>query len=124
MADRKARNKRRRGANKSSRAATQTGKRSLKLIVGLTVFATVVVVGSAVALLFNGEEELPQAQSVAGRSIPPSGSGVSLASATIGSKVGNRIPDITMRLNNGNTVSTAGLVDEGKPTFLFFFATW
>ena len=71
------------------------------------------------ALLFNGEEELPQAQSVAGRSIPPSGSGVSPASATIGKKVGNRIPDVIMRLKNGNTISTDGLV-EGQAHLSFF----
>ena len=41
----------------------------------------------------------------------------------VGSKVGNRIPDVTLELFDGTTVSTAGLVAEGKPTFLFFFAT-
>lgn len=41
----------------------------------------------------------------------------------VGNKVGNRIPDITLELFGGDTVSTAGLVEQGKPTFLFFTAT-
>ena len=41
----------------------------------------------------------------------------------VGNKVGNRIPDITLELFGGDTVSTTGLVEQGKPTFLFFTAT-
>lgn len=41
----------------------------------------------------------------------------------IGHQVGNRIPDITLELFGGSTVSTGELVEQGKPTFLFFTAT-
>jgi hypothetical protein len=41
----------------------------------------------------------------------------------VGNKVGNRIPDVSLELFDGTTVSTASLAEQGKPTFLFFFAT-
>ncbi len=40
-----------------------------------------------------------------------------------GNKVGYRIPDFTLELVDGETVSLETLLAEGKPTFLFFFAT-
>ena len=40
-----------------------------------------------------------------------------------GNKVGFRIPDFTLELVDGETVSSETLLAEGKPTFLFFFAT-
>ena len=43
--------------------------------------------------------------------------------AEVGNQVGNRIPDFTLDLVNGATVSTTGLVEEGSPTFLFFTST-
>lgn len=41
----------------------------------------------------------------------------------VGNKVGNLIPDVTLELFGGSTVSTSSLAEQGKPTFLFFFAT-
>jgi hypothetical protein len=43
--------------------------------------------------------------------------------AEVGHQVGNRIPDFTLDLVGGATVSTINLVEEGKPTFLFFTST-
>ena len=43
--------------------------------------------------------------------------------AEVGNQVGNRIPDFTLDLVGGATVSTVSLVEEGKPTFLFFTST-
>ena len=40
-----------------------------------------------------------------------------------GNKVGYRIPDFTLELVDGEKVSSETLLAEGKPTFLFFFAT-
>jgi hypothetical protein len=45
-------------------------------------------------------------------------------SVKIGSKVGERIPDISITLIDGSTVKSSELIASGKPTFLFFFATW
>ena len=42
----------------------------------------------------------------------------------IGSAVGDRVPDFTLSLHDGDTVTTASLLAEGRPTFLFFFTTW
>ena len=41
----------------------------------------------------------------------------------VGNQVGNRVPDITLELFGGATVSTSGLIEQGKPTFLFFTST-
>jgi len=43
--------------------------------------------------------------------------------AEVGNQVGNRIPDFALDLVGGATVSTVNLVEESKPTFLFFTST-
>ena len=40
-----------------------------------------------------------------------------------GQEVGNRIPEFTLALADGTTVSATSLVEQGQPAFLFFFAT-
>ena len=40
-----------------------------------------------------------------------------------GGQVGNRIPDFALELADGSTVTSEGLVLEGRPTYLFFWAT-
>jgi len=40
-----------------------------------------------------------------------------------GNQVGYRIPDVTMELYDGTTVTSASLVEQGRPTYLFFWAT-
>ena len=127
MADRKARNKRRqRARNRPTTRAGQTGGRSLTRILGLTLggIAVLAAIGGAVAFFGNASKDLPEAQAGEARSIPLASLDSSATGATIGTTVGKRIPDFDMLLNNGITVSTSGLIGEGKPTFLFFFATW
>ena len=41
----------------------------------------------------------------------------------VGNQVGNLVPDITLELVGGATVSTSGLIEQGRPTFLFFTST-
>ena len=41
----------------------------------------------------------------------------------IGAEVGDRIPHFTLGLVEGATISSEQLMDNGRPTFLFFFAT-
>ena len=41
-----------------------------------------------------------------------------------GNQEGNRVPDFTLTLEDGSTVTSASLVEAGKPTFLFFWATY
>ena len=42
----------------------------------------------------------------------------------VGSSVGEHIPDFELRLSGGSGVSSAALLGDRQPTFLFFFATW
>ena len=42
----------------------------------------------------------------------------------LGSKVGERLPDMSWGLIDGTTVESSELIAQGQPTFLFFFATW
>ena len=46
------------------------------------------------------------------------------ATGRVGTKVGDQIPDVGMRLVDGSRVNVATLVSTRKPVFLFFFATW
>ncbi len=42
----------------------------------------------------------------------------------VGNKVGNRVPEFSIRLADESTVGSASLVSAKKPAFLYFFATW
>jgi len=42
----------------------------------------------------------------------------------VGYKVGLRAPEFGMSLLDGSSVTSAGLVEEGKPVFLYFHATY
>ena len=44
--------------------------------------------------------------------------------SSVGSSVGDLVPEFEMLLIDGNSVTSAGLKNTGKPVFLFFFATW
>ena len=42
----------------------------------------------------------------------------------VGYKVGMQAPEFGMSLLDGTSVTTARLVEQGKPTFIYFHATW
>ena len=42
----------------------------------------------------------------------------------VGGSVGEHIPEFELRLSDGSGLSSAALVADRQPTFLFFFATW
>ncbi len=42
----------------------------------------------------------------------------------VGYKVGMQVPEFGMSLIDGSTLTSANLTDQGKPTFLYFHATW
>ena len=46
------------------------------------------------------------------------------ANVDVGNKVGDRVPEFSVRLADGSTVGSASLVSTKKPAFLYFFATW
>lgn len=118
MANKKTRNRRRQRSRESGTRGNSRGRSSnyiqilVYLIGGIVAFAAI---GGVIALVVNNNnEQLPEI---------PTGD-VSLVDFPIGTGVGNSIPDISLRLNDGSTVSTHSLSSEGKPAFLFFFATW
>ena len=41
----------------------------------------------------------------------------------VGTEEGDRIPAFNLGLADGTTISSAQLIDDGRSTFLFFFAT-
>ncbi len=41
-----------------------------------------------------------------------------------GNQVGNRVPDFTLLLDDGSSVTSSSLVEAGQPTYLFFWATY
>lgn len=43
---------------------------------------------------------------------------------SVGHKVGDRVPDFELSLDDGTSVTSASLIEDGKPVFLFFLATW
>ena len=46
------------------------------------------------------------------------------APAKVGHREGDRAPEFSMRLAGGKTLTSAELLDAGRPMFLFFWATW
>jgi hypothetical protein len=52
------------------------------------------------------------------------GAKTDLASIPVGTDVGDRIPEFAISLADGTTVTLDDLVQEQRPTFLFFFTTW
>lgn len=46
------------------------------------------------------------------------------AAVEIGYKIGMHAPEFGMSLLDGTTVTSTSLVDEGKPVFIYFHATW
>ena len=45
------------------------------------------------------------------------------ADVDIGNQIGYQVPDFSLELADGSSVTSAGLVAEGRPTYLFFWAT-
>ena len=41
----------------------------------------------------------------------------------IGNNIGDRIPNFEIVLTDGTPITSAGLLQNGRPAFLFFFAT-
>ena len=42
----------------------------------------------------------------------------------VGNEIGNRLPDFELTLtSNGEKLTSASLIESGRPAFLFFFAT-
>jgi len=55
---------------------------------------------------------------------PDSLTDVSMGNPSVGTRVGNHIPNFAMKLVDGTQVTSAELLQEGQPTFLISFSTW
>ncbi len=47
-----------------------------------------------------------------------------IGSIIVGTQVGNRIPEFKVIYEDGTEVTSASLIENGKPVFMFFAATW
>ena len=57
-------------------------------------------------------------------SAPASPASDTTAEVKIGNEVGNRLPNFELTLiSNGEKLTSTGLIESGRPAFLFFFAT-
>ena len=71
---------------------------------------------AALAAVACGSEE-PAAPSP---TVAPAASAIDFK---IGNNIGDRIPEFEIVLTDGSPISSAGLLENGRPAFLFFFAT-
>lgn len=96
-----------------------------KVLLGLGVLVPAIGMGVSIYLAANGES-----MDVSGGNTEPTGSGYVLTGADfpdpvadIGNQPGYQVPDFTLTLADGSAVTSADLVNSGRPTFLFFWAT-
>jgi hypothetical protein len=71
-------------------------------------------------LACNNQPPEPEASGATSGSVSES----PLSNVKTGTKVGERLPEFSMRLTDGSTLTSEDLVTKGKPVFLYFFATW
>ena len=111
--------------------------RRLRLLLAFTLLV-------ALGLLALGCESAPASQNTGAAVAPPARESQTAADATLGQdkqgpgyihnlpigteadvgyQVGEYIPEFSIGLVDGQTVTATGQVTEGRPTFLFFWAT-
>ncbi len=84
-------------------------------VAGLAASIFLSVSGNSGAISLGGNEVAAQGITLTAESFP--------AVPATGNLEGNRIPEFAMTLADGSAVTSATLVEEGRPTFLFFWAT-
>ena len=100
--------------------------RRLSAALGLAFAAVLTLVIAACALdatPAQGVTATPPTDNPVAASAPPQAQAPGPV-AKVGNSVGDHIPDFELRLADGLTVSSAALLAERRPAFLFFFATW
>ena len=116
MASRRGTSKRRQRNKRGQRKNQGRGRLPIAIVVGVAAVA-LAAIGATTFFVVGGSEDQEHHDAAETLDISPE-------NAEIGIAVGDKIPDFDFRLNNGKVVSAANLVDRGKPTFYFFFATW
>ncbi|MYC30245.1 MAG: hypothetical protein F4X65_09170 [Chloroflexi bacterium] len=98
-----------------------------KVLLALAVLVPVVGMAASIYLASNGtsfelfatedEPKAPESELVLSSEDFPT------PAANVGNKVGYQVPEFTLTLADGRNVTSGELVNSGKPTFLFFWAT-
>ncbi len=82
------------------------------------IVLTALAIGALVAAACGSSEPQPAPTAQSAPSQETS------AKVKVGSDIGNRLPDFELTLtSNGEKLTSTGLVESGRPAFLFFFAT-
>ena len=68
--------------------------------------------------------EMAQADSAPPKAIEAIKSEPEAVEVEVGYKVGMHVPEFGMSLLDGSRITSAGIVDEGKPAFIYFHTTW
>ena len=83
-----------------------------------------VVPASEQAAMPTQTAEMSQAASAPKETIEAVKSEPEAGPVEVGYKVGMRVPEFGLSLLDGSQVTSAGIVDEGKPVFIYFHTTW
>ena len=68
--------------------------------------------------------EMAQADSAPQKVIEAIRSEPEAGTVEVGYKVGMHVPEFGMSLLDGSRITSAGIIDEGKPAFIYFHTTW
>ena len=104
------------------KSSTATPQPTVATRATATIVSTVTPIASSVE-----PTSTAQPQAIPENPAPPIPSPTPKPSApppVVGSNTGNRIPDFTLQLRNGTTITSNILLSENQPTFLYFFAAW
>ena len=71
--------------------------------------------GNSLAMFSGNDRPQNEAYVLTGADFPES--------TNIGDQVGQQVPEFNLELADGTRVASASLVEEGQPTYLFFWAT-
>ena len=70
------------------------------------------------------QPESKETESVAPKATLAKESELEPQAVEVGYKVGMQVPEFGISLIDGSTLTSASLTNQGKPTFLYFHATW
>ena len=83
-----------------------------------------VVPASEQATVPTQAAEMAQADSAPQKVIEAIKSEQEAGPVEVGYKVGMHVPEFEMNLLDGSRITSSGIVDEGKPAFIYFHTTW
>ncbi len=85
-------------------------------LVGFAVSAYLASTGSSLSIFSSSDLPEEEAYILTAEDFPEP--------SQTGNQVGYRVPYFTLELEDGSTTTSAELLEQGRPTFLFFWATY